>query len=142
MNKQSSFFVDFSRRSIDSGSVINAITLDPDSLAIIDPFTQVFSSPQTRLRLSPRIDYQFGANNTLTFRYGLTHDTSEGDGVGNFSLPSRANDERYTEHSFQATETAVLSAKVVNETRFQFQHQHRHQTRHRSYSVHQRVERI
>ena len=127
LNKHSSFFVDFSRRSIDSGSVINAITLDPDSLAIIDPFTQIFSSPETRLRLSPRIDYQFGANNTLTFRYGLTHDTSAGDGVGNFSLPSRANDERYTEHSFQATETAVLSAKVVNETRFQFQHQHRHQ---------------
>ncbi len=127
LGKRASFFLEVSNRDIDNGSVINAITLDPNTLAIVDPFTQVYSAPQARLRISPRIDYQLGANNTLTFRYAITRNTAEGEGVGGFDLVSRANKERNLEHAFQATETAVLSSKVVDETHFQFLHQHRYE---------------
>ncbi|MBZ5609156.1 MAG: carboxypeptidase-like regulatory domain-containing protein [Acidobacteriia bacterium] len=127
VTKRSSFFLEISNRDIDNGSVINGITLDPTTLAIVSPFTQVYSAPQARLRISPRIDYQLGSNNTLTFRYAITRNTSQGEGVGGFDLVSRANNERNLEHAFQATETAVLSSKVVDETHFQFLHQHRYE---------------
>jgi hypothetical protein len=43
-------------------------------------------------------------------------------GVGNLSLIDRGGHNRSTDHTVQATETAVLSAKVINETRFQLFH--------------------
>ncbi|MBV9503565.1 MAG: TonB-dependent receptor, partial [Acidobacteriia bacterium] len=43
-------------------------------------------------------------------------------GIGQFSLPSRAYASGTTEHNGQLTETAVVSAQAVNETRFQFAH--------------------
>jgi hypothetical protein len=123
LNKNASFFLDVDQRDINNGTVVDAITLDPKTLAI-NPFTAVFSSPLSRLRISPRIDYQLGANNTLTFRYALTSSTSTDTGAGGFSLASSAYNMNLVEHAFQATETAVLGANVVDETHFQFLHQH------------------
>jgi hypothetical protein len=40
--------------------------------------------------------------------------------VSGFSLPERAYDTASTQHQFQVTETAVLNAAMINETRFQF----------------------
>lgn len=127
LSKNASFFLDVDKRDIDNGAVINAVTLDPATFAIVTPFTQVFSTPQSRLRVSPRIDYQFGANNTLTFRYAISRNATTGNGIGGFNLISRGYDQSNLEHAFQATETAVLSATVVDETHFQFLHQHQHQ---------------
>jgi len=124
LNKNSSFFLDVDQRNINNGTVVDAITLDPKTLAIVDPYTAVFSSPLSRLRISPRIDYQLGANNTLMFRYALTSTTSTATGAGGFNLASTAYNQNLVEHAFQATETAVLSSKVIDETRFQFLHQH------------------
>src|SRR5207245_856651 len=42
INKRASFFLDVRRDEVDNGSIINAITLDPQTLAIINPFTDVF----------------------------------------------------------------------------------------------------
>jgi hypothetical protein len=124
LSKNASFFLDVDERDINNGSVVDAITLDPKSLAIINPFTAVFPSPLSRLRISPRVDYQLGSNNTLTFRYALTDSTSTDTGAGGFNLQSSAYNMNLVEHAFQATETAVLSSKVVDETHFQFLHQH------------------
>jgi len=124
LSKNASFFLDLDKRDINNGAVINAITLNPSTLAIVSPFTEVYSAPQTRWRISPRIDYQFGANNTLTFRYAISKNSTGGNGVGGFNLVSRAYDQSNLEHSFQATETAVLSSSVVDESHFQFLHQH------------------
>ncbi|MGD0435470.1 MAG: carboxypeptidase regulatory-like domain-containing protein, partial [Bryobacteraceae bacterium] len=124
LNKNASFFLDVDQRNINNGTVVDAITLNPNALAIINPYTAVFSSPLSRLRISPRIDYQLGANNTLTFRYALTRSISTDTGAGGFSLGSTAYNQNLVEHAFQATETAVLSSKVVDETHFQFLHQH------------------
>jgi len=80
-SKNASFFLDVDKRDINNGAVINAITLDSTTLAIISPFTEVYSAPQTRWRISPRIDYQFGANHTLTFRYAITKNSTAGNGI-------------------------------------------------------------
>ena len=124
LNRHASFFLDVSHRKIDNGSVVNAVTLDPKTFAIISPYTQIFSSPGLRQRISPRVDYQINQTNTLTFRYGLTRtDTKEG-GVGGFNLDTRASSSLLTEHAYQVVETAILNAHAVDETRFQFLRQH------------------
>ena len=40
--------------------------------------------------------------------------------MGDFNLASRAYNERQTEHTVQVTETAMVSPRAINETRFQY----------------------
>src|SRR5438876_8434178 len=54
LGTRASFFVAADAAAIDNGAVINGTTLDPNTLAIIDPFTQVFTIPQRRVTVSPR----------------------------------------------------------------------------------------
>ena len=122
INKHASFFLDVRRDSIDNGSIINAITLDPVTLDIINPFTATPRTPQRRVGVNPRIDYQVNAKNTLTMRYGFTRSDIRDAGIGSFNLISRGFHTQNVNHSVQITETAVLSASAINETRFQFLH--------------------
>jgi Carboxypeptidase regulatory-like domain len=122
LSKKASFFLDVFDRNIDSGSIINAVTLDPDTFGVT-PFNSVFEAPQNRLRVSPRLDYQLSQNNTLTLRYGYTRNNVQDQGIGGFNLDTRAVHSLDTDHTVQVTETAVLNTKVINETRFQLYHQ-------------------
>src|SRR5262249_16635904 len=88
----------------------------------ITNFNTVFLSPQRRLRVSPRFDYQLSTNNTLTLRYGYTRNDVQNSGIGTLSLLSRGTHNFNTDQNVQPTQTAILSAKVINETLFQFFH--------------------
>ena len=119
--KKASFFFDVERREIDDNALVNAVVLDTSNPALPEtPFNVVVLTPQRRLTLSPRFDYQLNATNTLVARYTYTRSSFEDAGVGNFSLPERAYDSSNSEHSFQLTETSILSPTVINETRFQY----------------------
>ena len=122
LSKRASFFLDAERRAIDNGSVIDAITLDPQTLGIVNPYTGVLLAPQRRLRVSPRVDYQLSQNNTLMFRYGFTRNDVQDQGIGNFNLPSRGYYTLDQDQTVQITDTVVLGPNTVNETRFQFFH--------------------
>jgi len=121
LSKRASFILDTERRAIDNGSVIDAVTLDPQTYAI-NPYTGVLLAPQRRLRISPRVDYQVSKNNTLIVRYGFTRNDVQDQGIGNFNLPSRGYYTLDQDHTVQITDTAVLGPSTVNETRFQFFH--------------------
>jgi carboxypeptidase family protein len=124
INKKASFFLDASRRDYDDFSAIFAI----NPADISGPRLQEsISNPYTRTSLSPRLDYQLTANNTLTARYQLTHESEENSGLGSFSLPSQAYNLNETEHTLQISDTQIFGPKVVNETRFQFQRETNHQ---------------
>jgi hypothetical protein len=120
INKRASFFLDVRRDEVDNGSVINAVTLDPQTLVIIDPFTEVFRTRQRRFGTNPRVDYQINPKNTLTIRYGFTTADIQGAGIGGFNLVSRGTHPENKNHTLQVTETAVLGMSTINETRFQF----------------------
>lgn len=123
IKKRASFFFDIERREINDNAVINAVVLDlSDPTLPAVPISQGVVTPQRRMTLSPRFDYQLNANNTLVARYTFTRSTLDDQGIGGFSLPERAYDTTSTEQSFQITETAILSPTIVNETRFQFLH--------------------
>ena len=122
MNKKSSFFVDFERRAIDDNAVINAVILDPS--LNITPYSLAVVTPSVRTTVSPRIDYQLNASNTLVGRYTYAQTSRLNEGIGDFSLPSRAFNGDSTEHTGQLTETAVLSPRAINETRLQLIREH------------------
>ena len=121
INKRSSFFLDVRRDDITNGSIVNAITLNPQTL-VINPFTDTPRTPQRRVGVSPRIDYQLNEKNTLVFRYNFTHSDIRDAGIGSFNLASRGYHTQTDSQTVQITETAILTATIINETRFQFLH--------------------
>ena len=119
INKKASFFVDAQRRNINDLSAVNALILDPTTLAEV-PFIESIPNLRHRTNITPRIDYQLGKNNTLTARYQYFHDTQNNEGIGTFNLPSQGYNSESTEHTLQISDTQVFGAKIVNETRFQY----------------------
>ncbi len=118
INKKASFFLDVQRRNINEISVVNTPGLDANLTQ-----TQISESvpnPHTRTNLSPRLDYQVSATNTLTARYQYYRDTQQNAGVGGNTLPEAGYDSTSSEHTVQITDTQILGTKVINETRFQF----------------------
>ncbi|HEY1658822.1 MAG TPA: carboxypeptidase regulatory-like domain-containing protein [Candidatus Sulfotelmatobacter sp.] len=119
INKKASFFFDAQRRNINNLSIIDALTLDPSTLAET-PFIQALPNPRYRTNISPRVDYQLGKNNTLTVHYQYYRDTENDEGPGQFTLESQGYNSTSIEHTFQISDTQLIGAKVVNETRFQY----------------------
>ncbi len=126
LKNKASFFLNLDNRQVDEGSIVNATVLDSNFNIV--PFQQEFTIPSRRFSISPRVDYAINQDNTLVFRYEFERRTVDNQGIGDFSLPSRATQLENTEHTFQVTETAILNAKTVNETRFQYRFNDRTQT--------------
>ncbi len=119
VTKKSSFSLDLERRDVDENAVINATILD--SSLVATPFGLSVVTPNTRTGFNPRFDLALNDRNTLVTRYSLSDISNENQGIGQFSLVSRAYNSKDREHTLQMTETAILSARAINETRFQFQ---------------------
>jgi len=119
MGKKASFFFNIERRDINELSVTSGQTVDPTTLLVV-PFSDALNNPRTRTNLSPRLDYQVSTNNTLTVRYQFEHENQINDGIGGFSRPSAAYNQLNNEHQIQITDTQIINAKIINETRFRF----------------------
>jgi hypothetical protein len=126
VSKKSSFFIDFEKRDMDENAVINAQTVD--SAFNIVPFQQAILTPVRRTTLSPRLDYQLSQNITLMGRYTYTQSSLTNGGVGLFTLPEAGYNSDTTQQSLQLTETQIIGAKAVNETRFQYLRERSNQT--------------
>jgi hypothetical protein len=120
VKKKASFFIDFQRRETDDNELITATILDSNLNPQFLGFGVV--APRRNTHFSPRFDYQLNSSNTLVARYNFNRSKFENSGIGGFSLPERAYSNSSTQQSVQLTETAVLNASMINETRFQFSH--------------------
>jgi Carboxypeptidase regulatory-like domain len=118
LSKKASFFFSAQQRNINDVSAVNAVVLDPS----LNPaaFSAAVPEPRRRTNISPRIDYQVNANNTLTVRYQYYRDSTSNGGVGQFDLASQGYRDAETEHKVQVSDTQVIGSKIVNETRFQY----------------------
>ncbi len=126
INKKASFFFDVQRRNIDEVAIVNATVLDRKYQP--KRFSASVPNPRTRTNLTPRLDYQIGANNTLTARYQYESDSQDNAGIGGFALASTGYNTSSTEHTVQISDTQILGAKMVNETRFQYRRENERQT--------------
>jgi hypothetical protein len=95
LSKQSSFMVDAQRNMVDNGSIVNAVTIDPQTLAV-QPFASVITTPGRFTNISPRVDWQIGEKHTLMLRYGITHSDVRDNGIGAFDLTSRGYHSQFT----------------------------------------------
>ncbi|WP_031498346.1 TonB-dependent receptor [Bryobacter aggregatus] len=118
--KKASFSIDIEGRNVNENAIINATILNTSLLPT--PFQQTVVTPQRRFTITNRIDYAINDKNTLVGRYTFSPTSSDNQGVGQFSLLSRAYNSKDTDHTVQLTETAVLSTRAINETRFQYLH--------------------
>jgi len=115
INKHASFFLDFERRQLDDNAILNAY--DPTTFQLDRGTTP---TPQERTTISPRVDWQLSTNNTLSVRYSYLDLTRNLWGIGLYNLPDSGYSYSQGQQLVQATETAVLSARIVNELRFQY----------------------
>ena len=127
LSKKASFFFNYEQRDINNLNVVSAQIVNPTTFQI-EPFSQAVPNPNTRINLSPRLDYQLTPNNTLTVRYQFYHQTQDNESVGAFNLASLGTNAVDWEDTVQVTDTQTLSPSTVNETRFQYIHEVANQT--------------
>ena len=119
--KRASFSFYFGRYASEGNSVINATILDPVSLKPAS-FNQTLVTPQVSNYFSVRGDLKVNKKHTLVANFDYGWFTQNLQGVGGFSLPSRAYGGNSNNSSLQVTETAIINEKMINETRLQIRH--------------------
>jgi hypothetical protein len=123
LGKKASFFADFMRRDVQDNSVIVAQYFDPKTLTQSSINTSVVT-PNSFTVFAPRFDYALSRNHTLTVRVEERLNSRENAGLGGTRLPSPYSQLAYNGtgdgQNVMVSESAVLSTRVVNETRFQF----------------------
>ena len=117
VTKGSSFNLNFQRNIIDNTALINAVTLDPSSFAQV-PVRETVVTPRTDIDSNGRFDTQLNANNTLTGTFREYLSDRANNGIGQFSLISRAYSSEVRREEVRLSETAILSTSVVNDTKF------------------------
>ncbi|MGC2160536.1 MAG: TonB-dependent receptor [Silvibacterium sp.] len=133
ISKNASFFFSGERRLIQDDAIVDAYRLagevngdfangiytnaaDYNTVT----FNDALVTPRTRVNISPRIDLELSAKNTLTVRYQYYSDGEQNQGVGQFSLRDQAYKDSSSENTLQISDTQIINDKIINETRFQF----------------------
>ncbi|HEY3103167.1 MAG TPA: TonB-dependent receptor [Pyrinomonadaceae bacterium] len=115
---KASFFLELNRNETDDNDLVRATILGPGFT--VQPFGVAFLVPRRNFNISPRIEYAINPRNTLIARYNFSRNKTENNGIGGFTLPQRGFNFANTNQNIQLTETAVVNATTINETRFQF----------------------
>src|SRR5213080_1311765 len=116
---KASFFFEANRNETDDNELVRATILSPALLPIDVGFGALV--PRRNTNISPRLDYAINSRNTLIARYNF-FESSNLQGIGQFTLPQRGYESKNRNHNIQLTETAVINAFTINETRFQYSH--------------------
>ncbi|HEY0730739.1 MAG TPA: TonB-dependent receptor, partial [Pyrinomonadaceae bacterium] len=119
IKKRASFSAFFGRYLSDANSVVNATTLDLDTLEPVS-VNQSFVTPEENTYSNVRGDLKINSKHTLVGRANYNLSTQDLQGIGGFSLPTRAFRGRRSNFTLQLIETAMLNEKTINETRFQW----------------------
>jgi len=122
LSKKASIFFNYEQRNLNNLNVVNAQIVDPTTF-LVTPFSEAVPNPDTRINLSPRLDYQVSASNTLSVRYQYYHQTQDNESVGAFKLASLGTNQLDSESTLQVSDTQTLSPRTINETRFQYIHE-------------------
>ena len=117
--KRASFSIYFGRYASDANSVVNATVLDPVTLTPVT-VNESFVTPDVNNYGNGRFDFKINKVHTVVGRFNYNQSTQDLQGIGGYSLPSRAYRGLRTYFVAQLTETALINEKTVNETRFQF----------------------
>jgi hypothetical protein len=123
LSKSTSFYVSAEQRNtenVNAWRIPNAVLENSAGVYEVTPDYGV-SKLNRRIRdnVSARFDFQLGARNTLTARYGFWAEFEHGN-LSSGQLPSASTHENNTDHTIQLSNSFIVNSHVVNETRFQF----------------------
>lgn len=121
VKKRDSFTFYINRYANFSNQIINATILDAATLKPAS-FNQTIVTPGFSTNFGFRNDLKINKKHTLVSNYSFSHSTQDPQGVGGFSLPTRAYRTSNAIHTLQITETALINERTVNETRLQLSH--------------------
>lgn len=118
VKSKASFFIDVNRNETDDNDLVRATILD----SALNPVQVGLGAlvPRRNTNIGPRIDYAINDKNTLIARYNFFESKTKNNGIGGFTLPQRGYEFRSRNQNIQLTETAIINAFTINETRFQF----------------------
>ncbi|HEY3704074.1 MAG TPA: TonB-dependent receptor [Terracidiphilus sp.] len=126
ISKKSSFFIAGERRNIGNANswlIGNAVLPDADGTYVaVGPYNVAVPNQRVRTNISGRVDWQLGARNTLTARYGFWSE-GETNNLNAGSMPSASWHESNTDHTVQVSDAFVINDHFVNETRAQYERQ-------------------
>ena len=135
--KIASFNVSGTHRSIQDNNLVNATILNTPAFDpnLTCPSGQTTCSyvianpgPQSRTEINPRVDLALGEKNTLVTRFHYEVNDQSNVGVGGLVLPSAGYNSSASETTLQVSDTQVVSARVINETRFEYQRENATET--------------
>ena len=112
-----SWSLNANQNKVDTDAIIHALTLDPNTFAQV-AVDQSVLTPRDNYNGTARVDYQISTNNSATARYTYSRNDRDNNGIGGYSLVTRAYSSAGSSKELQATETAVLSPSLATETRF------------------------
>ena len=124
ISKNASFFLSGERRdqqSVNTWQIPDAV-LQNSSGVYVDNLDYGVSllSPHIRNNASARIDWQLGAKNTFTVRYGFWSEAEQGN-LNTGSLATASTHESNSDHTVQMSDALVINDHAVTENRFQFE---------------------
>ncbi|MDX6612079.1 MAG: hypothetical protein QOD75_1265 [Blastocatellia bacterium] len=125
--KRASFSINGGRNASDTNSLINATILEPLTNRPVR-FNQTIITPQVSTNFTGRADVKINKQHTLVSSFEYNQASQARQGIGGFSLPSRAYRGARRNYTLQMTETTILSEKAINETRLQISHSNFRQT--------------
>ena len=134
ISKTASFFVSGEQRNteqVNAWSIPDAVyqTSASGPYALYQSFGINLLNQRVRDNASARIDWQLGARNTFTARYGFWSESEHGDlNSGSLIIPgdpstNPSTHESNTDHTVQMSNAIVINDHAVNETRFQYERQ-------------------
>ena len=118
LNKKMSYLFSGSNSNLHNSAIVNAETLNADSQQVA--FTDSVTSPSTVLSLSPKLDAQVTASNTLSARYQYDRNSQSNAGVGQLQLASQGYSTVTGVSTLQIADTQLVGPKFVNEFRLQY----------------------
>lgn len=126
LSKNASFFVSEFARNNQNVNVVDAV--DPTTITPLNTagtlIDEPYPNPSSRIDVSPRLDLQLGASNTLTLRYDFFRAVTTNGSVGQLALPSQATNTLSLENTLQASDSLLLSKNLVDDIRFQYRRFH------------------
>lgn len=132
LSKSASFFLSVEGRNTQDASIYTAYVPTFNSATGLysysydsngnpeNPTTGGVFNPASRIEITPRLDLQLGAKNTLTTRFEYEHGSSTSNGAGGTTLPSAVYDSSSSEYTIQFTNSTVVTDHIANELRGQF----------------------
>lgn len=116
LTRNASFFFSLLDVNRQNQNIVNAV--NPDNTSAV--LRQALPNPTSLLSMAPRIDFQLGRNNTLSFRDSLYRSIATGNGAGQLNLATQVFNVTNLENAVQLSDTTIVSSKLLNEIHFQW----------------------